>query len=62
MELRIELPHYRQEKDNTCALACLRMVLAAYGRQVPESDLEAQAGMEPKGTRIDELERQTRQF
>ncbi len=26
--MNTELPLYKQEKDNTCALACLRMVLA----------------------------------
>jgi hypothetical protein len=57
----IDLPLYTQEKRNTCALACLRMVLAAYGRHVPESELEAQARMETQGTRIDELERLARQ-
>jgi len=60
--MSIELPLYKQNKDNTCALACLRMVLAAYGRHVPESELEAQARMELQGTRIDELERLARQF
>src|SRR6266571_2622238 len=60
--MSIELPHYGQEKRNTCALACLRMVLAAYGTHVPESELEARAGMTPKGTPIDELERLARQF
>lgn len=60
--MSIELPLYTQEKRNTCALACLRMVLAAYGRHVPESELQAQARMESKGTRIDELERLARQF
>ncbi len=60
--MSIELPLYTQEKRNTCALACLRMVLAAYGRHVQESELEAQASMERKGTRIDELERLARQF
>src|SRR5439155_26289754 len=60
--MSIELPFYPQEKRNTCALACLRMVLAAYGRHVQESALEAHARMEAKGTRIDELERLARQF
>ena len=50
-----ELPLYRQEKHNTCALACLRMVLAACGTHVEESTLERQARMEPDGTSIDEL-------
>ncbi len=57
-----ELPHYSQEKRNTCALACLRMVLAACGTQVHESELEARARMEVKGTPIDELRRLAIQF
>lgn len=32
--MSIELPLYPQENRNTCALACLRMVLAAFGTQV----------------------------
>ena len=60
--MSIELPLYHQRKRNTCALACLRMVLAAYGRKVQESELEAQARMEPKGTAIDELERLALQY
>ena len=57
-----ELPLYRQEKRNTCALACLRMVLAGYGTAVEEHTLEARAQMEPDGTEIGELERLARQF
>jgi ABC-type bacteriocin/lantibiotic exporter with double-glycine peptidase domain len=60
--MSIELPLYKQENDNTCALACLRMVLAAYSRHVEERELVAQARMERKGIRIDELERLARQF
>ncbi len=56
------LPLYRQEKEHTCALACLRMVLASYGIDVEESALEDQAHMEPDGTEIGELERLARQF
>src|SRR5262249_14517244 len=41
---------------------CLRMVLAAYGMHVPESELAAQAGMDVKGTPIGELERLARQY
>ena len=55
--MNTKLPLYRQEKRNTCALACLRMVLAAYGMDVEESTLESQAHMVPDGTEIDELER-----
>ncbi len=38
------------------------MVLAAYGMQVQESELESQATMEPNGTPIGELERLAQQF
>src|SRR5947209_5154583 len=57
-----ELPLYRQEKPRTCALACLRMILAAYGTTVTERELEAQARLEPQGTQIDELARLAREF
>jgi ABC-type bacteriocin/lantibiotic exporter with double-glycine peptidase domain len=60
--MSIELPHYTQENVNTCALACLRMVLAAHGTDVPESELETQAGMEAKGTPIDQLEQLARRY
>jgi ABC-type bacteriocin/lantibiotic exporter with double-glycine peptidase domain len=60
--MSIEIPHYAQEKRNTCALACLRMVLAAYGTHVPESELEAQARTEAAGTPIEEVERLARRY
>jgi Peptidase C39 family len=56
------LPHYRQEKKNTCALACLRMVLASFGSYVEEGVLQGKAHMETDGTAIGELERLARQF
>lgn len=56
------LPLYRQEKRNTCALACLRMVLAAFGTAVEEGTFENLAPMEPDGTDIGELERLARSF
>jgi ABC-type bacteriocin/lantibiotic exporter with double-glycine peptidase domain len=55
--MSIAIPYFAQEKRNTCALACLRMVLAAYGSHVPESELEAQARLEPTGTPIEEVKR-----
>jgi hypothetical protein len=60
--MSFKLPLYRQENDNTCALACLRMVLAAYGSYVGEEQIRSQARMESKGTEISELERLARQF
>src|SRR5438876_8422278 len=55
-------PLFLQERPDTCALACLRMVLAAYGIAVDESTLVSQAKMEPGGTAIDEVERLARSF
>lgn len=60
--MRIALPLYKQEKDNTCALACLRMALAAFGTNVEERALEAEATMHERGTLIDGLERLARRF
>ncbi len=60
--MNIELPLYRQQKPKTCALACLRMVLAAFGTHVEEYELETQACLEKGGTAIGELERLTKQF
>ena len=60
--MSIDLPLYRQEKDNTCALACLRMVLAAFETTVEEHVLESRAHLEEEGTLIDELERLAREF
>jgi ABC-type bacteriocin/lantibiotic exporter with double-glycine peptidase domain len=60
--MNIELPLYGQDKRNTCALACLRMVLAAFGTEVDERTLEGQSRVLPDGTEIGELERLARQF
>jgi hypothetical protein len=60
--MNIELPLYRQEKDNTCALACLRMVLGGFGINVEERELEVSAHLEEQGTVIDDLERLAREF
>ncbi|MCI0682649.1 MAG: cysteine peptidase family C39 domain-containing protein [Gemmataceae bacterium] len=57
-----KLPLYKQQKDNTCALACLRMVLAAFGTKVSEATIEAAARLEEKGTDIVELQRLARHF
>jgi hypothetical protein len=60
--MNVKVPHYTQEEDNTCALACLRMVLSAFGTHVLESELKAQARMVPKGTPIEELEPLARRY
>ncbi len=60
--MSVKPPVFCQEKDNTCGIACLRMVLAAYGWDIAESTLAGQARMEPGGTDIGELERLARHF
>jgi ABC-type bacteriocin/lantibiotic exporter with double-glycine peptidase domain len=60
--MSIELPLYAQEKRNTCALACLRMVLAAYGTHLDESAIEAEATMEDEGAPIEEIARLARRY
>ena len=60
--MNFKLPLYKQEDDNTCALACLRMVLAACGTHIPESKIRAEARLESRGTPIDELVRLARRF
>ena len=37
------LPIHHQEKPKNCALTCLRMVLSAFGADVEESTIEAEA-------------------
>ena len=56
------VPQFRQESPNTCALACLRMVLAAFGTSVDEATLVRQATMTPTGTDILEVERLGRAY
>ncbi len=60
--MNIEIPLFVQEKPNTCALACLRMALAAYGTHLEESVLESRAQMETEGLLITELGSLAEQF
>jgi hypothetical protein len=53
----VDIPHYRQQQENTCALVCLRMVLAAYGIQVTEREIEARTRLVERCVHIAELER-----
>lgn len=46
----MELPCLKQTKLDTCAVACLRMVLAHYGLQVEEAELEALCQTTEEGT------------
>jgi ABC-type bacteriocin/lantibiotic exporter with double-glycine peptidase domain len=50
-------PFIRQERYDTCALACLRMLLAHHGTEVSEAELVRLATMEEGGLDIEELAR-----
>ncbi|MBI4601995.1 MAG: C39 family peptidase [Planctomycetes bacterium] len=50
-------PFFAQERPETCALACLRMILAHEGISVSEEELVKEAQREPGGVHIDELAR-----
>lgn len=60
--MQIALPLVKQQKENTCGLACLLMALAGYGRDVSEDAIAAEARLERRGTAIDELVRLARHF
>ena len=38
--MKIKVPFFRQEKDTTCGVACLRMVLAYFGKEFEEFELK----------------------
>jgi ATP-binding cassette subfamily B protein RaxB len=50
-------PFFRQERFDTCALACLRMLLAHYGTAATEAELILATAMEEGGVDIEELAR-----
>ncbi len=51
-----ERPHfYPQERPNTCAIACLRIVLSAFRIHVAEDDLAREAGTDEFGTALANL-------
>jgi hypothetical protein len=54
------LPLLKQEREDTCAIACLRMVLAGRGTMVTERELMLRIPMEEGGVEIQELERLAR--
>ena len=55
-------PFYAQSKPETCALVCLRRVLAHEGVDVTEEELIQRAAREPGGVNIEELARLARNF
>ena len=50
-------PFFPQERYDTCALACLRMILAHHGTEVTEAELVRATEMEEGGVDIEELAR-----
>lgn len=50
-------PFFRQEHDDTCALACLRMILAHHGTNVTEDELVQAATFESCGISTEEVKR-----
>jgi ABC-type bacteriocin/lantibiotic exporter with double-glycine peptidase domain len=55
-------PFIAQEKSNTCALACLRMILAHRGRAVEESELTEKVAIQPDGLSPEDVAQLARQF
>jgi len=55
-------PFFAQERRETCALACLRMVLARNGILTTEEALVRKAPVQPGGLPIDDLEKLARSF
>lgn len=48
-------PFVRQEQSNTCAIACLRMLLAYEGTESTEAELVQAAALQPSGMDPEEL-------
>ena len=55
-------PFCAQERYDTCAVACLRMILGYHGIQMSEAELLRVTDMEEGGVDIEELARVARRF
>jgi len=51
----LNAPHYKQESPYSCVAACVRMVLAHYGRIFTETEVRQHLGTGPHGTRVRDL-------
>ena len=51
----LSVPHCKQELPSSCVAACVRMVLAHYGRTCSEDELRQHLGSGPHGTRARNL-------
>lgn len=60
--MRSRPPFFRQECDDTCALACLRMILSSFGKLVSEAELVDAVHMQEGGVDIEELARLARHY
>src|SRR5437868_7009252 len=47
----LSVPHYKQEQAYSCVAACVRMVLAHFGRTCTEEEVSQRLGTGPHGTR-----------
>ena len=47
----LNVPHFRQEFNYSCVAACVRMVMAHYGRNESEDNVRQLLGTRPQGTR-----------
>jgi len=46
----MEIPCYKQKKNYTCAVCCLKMVLEYYGKEYEEIELEKMCRTTERGT------------
>jgi len=53
--ISLNVPHYKQEFPYSCIPACVRMVLAHYGRLCTEDELRQLLGTGPHGTRARDI-------
>src|SRR2546429_177666 len=60
--MRSKPPFFKQETDNSCALACLRMVLAHHGSAGPEENRVAQTPSRGGGVPFEEVARRARRY
>ena len=47
----LNVPHFRQEFNYSCVAACVRMVMAHYGRNESEDNVRQPLGTTSRGTR-----------
>src|SRR2546428_9599499 len=53
----LNVPHFKQNMGASCTPACVRMVLAYYGRTYSEGELAQALGTGPRGTPARNVER-----